>query len=142
MTPVFEMALRTGNWGPRASMLSFHASVSIELSPADRPGVLIRLVDGLPAVPRELTSDDVVQLSVCDAGGRARLTIRPGAGAVERVAGPIPAGAWELRIEGLAQRSLVLYARPGQPFPTDEDLDVLAATAQSASGVGIDTPHA
>jgi hypothetical protein len=132
MADTFAMALRTGNWGPLLWELGPHTPVTIELAPADRPGVLVRLVDGLPDVPRELSSADVVELIVLAPSGKPRLTLAPSTGAVERQPSHTGEGVWELRIECTGQRSLHLYSLAGTPFPTDAELEALASVVVPA----------
>ena len=83
-TPTYDMALRTGNWGTLGYMLSFHAAVSVQLAPEDEDGVLVRLVKGLPRVPRDLREPEVT------AGQRPR---RRRYGAAHRAPRRRPGGA-------------------------------------------------
>lgn len=74
---VLAMGLRTGSWGSLPFMLPFHSTVTLELAPDDRPDLLVRLVDGIPSVPRELAVTDVVELDVNLPSGSPRLKLRP-----------------------------------------------------------------
>ena len=123
------MAVRTGNWGWRATMLSWHSPATVELAPPDAPGVLVRVTDGLPQVPRDLTVQTVVELAVCDAAGAPVLLLRPADGTVERHDDRDPGAVWELRIEATDNRAGHLYARAGTPFPDPATLDALAQAA-------------
>ena len=127
---IFPMRLRTGNWGRNNYELRRHAPVVIELAPADAPTVLLRIVDGAREVPRELTSHDVVELSVLTSSGVARLVVAPHKGGVERASHGSTDGVWELTLQGARQDSLHLYADTDTPFPSDEVLDRLAAIDQ------------
>jgi hypothetical protein len=132
MTLLLQMALRTGNWGPLHYELAPHSPVTVELAPADRPGVLVRILDGLPDVPRELAVADVLELEVAAPSGRSRLRLAPPAGSAEWRRGQTDEGAWELRIEASGQRSLHLYSLAGTPSPSDAELEALAAVAVPA----------
>ena len=125
-TPTHVLQLRSGNWGWQGVALSSHSTVSLQLAPVDAPGVLVRFVEGLPPVPRELGAEEILELSLNDGSGAPRLLARPPQGSVERLEAPAPA-EWELRIEATEQRAIYLYARRGTPFPSDEELDALAA---------------
>ncbi len=127
MTDTFAMALRTGNWGPLLWEFAPHSPVTIELAPADRPGVLVRIHDGLPDVPREITVADILELDVAAPSGRSRLRLAPPTGSVEWRREQTGEGTWELRIECSGQRSLHLYSRAGTAFPPDAELEALAA---------------
>lgn len=132
MTHAFEMAVRTGSWGPLYYELSFHAPVTVELAPDERPGVLIRILHGLPAVPRELTATDVIELVAAAPSGKPRLRLVLPTGTVEWqqvLTGDEP---WELRMECTDQRSLHLYSLAGTPFPSDADLEALASVVVPA----------
>ncbi len=122
------MALRTGNWGPLLYELAPHSQAVVELAPQDHPGVLVRFVDGLPAVPRELLADDVLDIVVVAPSGKVCLRVTPPDGAAEVPRGRSGEGSWELRIECTGQRSLHLYSLTGTPFPTDAELEALAAS--------------
>ncbi len=128
MATISDMAVRTGNWGLQGIFLSFHAPVRIELAPADAEGVLVRLVEGIPSVDRELTVDRVSHLVVADAKGAPRLELWPSRGLAEHHDGPAPTGDWGLLVEGGPEERVHLYARPGTPFPSDEVLARLTAT--------------
>ena len=128
MTTTYAMGLRTGSWGPQPFMLSFHSDVVVELAPADGPGVLLRILEGARAVPRELGVAELAELAICTPGGKPVLTVRPGEGRADRGAHPgSPEGVWELRLEGADGESLHLYARDGTPFPSEAELGALAA---------------
>jgi hypothetical protein len=132
MTDRSAMALRTGNWGPLLYELGPHSPVTVELAPDDRPGVLVRFLDGLPDVPRELTAADVAELVVAAPSGRSRLRLTVPTGSVEWQHVLTGEGAWELRIECTGQRSLHLYSLTGTPFPSDADLESLASAVVPA----------
>jgi hypothetical protein len=132
MTHAFEMAVRTGSWGPLYYELAFHAPVTVELAPDDAPGVLVRILQGLPAVPRELTAADVVELSVAAPSGWPRLRLSLKTGEVEWQHVLVGEDPWELRVECTGQRSLHLYALAGTPFPTDAELEALASVVVPA----------
>jgi hypothetical protein len=125
MTGTHTLQVRGGNWGWQGLMLSPHSTVHLQLAPEDAPGVLVRILDGVPTVPRELGRAEILSLSINDAAGKPRLLLEAREGAVTRVDGPAP-GEWELRIEGTDQRHVYLYARPGTPFPSEAELDALA----------------
>jgi hypothetical protein len=124
----YEMGLRTGSWGAQPFMLSFHSSVVVELAPAQAPGVVLRILTGAPVVPRELGAADLTELALCTPSGKSVLTLRPRESRVDRAAhAGSPEGVWELRVEGSDGQSLHLYARGGTPFPSDAELEALAA---------------
>lgn len=127
MTHTFEMALRTGNWGPLLYELAPHSQAVVELAPPELPDVLVRILDGLPAVPRELMAGDVLELVVVAPSGHERLRLAPPSGTVDLQHGRSGEGSWELRVECTGQRSLHLYALAGTPFPADAELEALAA---------------
>jgi hypothetical protein len=129
----YEMGLRTGSWGPQPFMLSFHSSVVVELAPPEAPGVLLRIVHGASAVPRELGAADLAELAVCAPSGKPVLSLRPGDRRADRDAhATSPEGVWELRVEGTDGQSLHLYAGSGTPFPSDADLEALTSIASSS----------
>ncbi len=127
------MAVRTGHWGRTGIMLPFHAPVDVELAPG-APGVLVHLVGGPPAVPRELTVGVLASLDVNDDSGSPVLAIRPAEGAVERRDGAGTPGRWELALESVDGDVLHLYALPGTPFPTSAVLDDLARAVTERVG--------
>jgi hypothetical protein len=132
VTHTFAMALRTGNWGPLLYELAPHSQAVVELAPANQPGVLVRIIEGLPAVPRELVAADVVEMVVTTPSGKARLRLAPPTGTAESQPGRSGEGSWELWVECTGQRSLHLYSRPGTPFPTDAELEALASVVVPA----------
>ena len=129
MASTYAMGLRNGNWDYPAMELAWHCDVEVQLAPDDAPGVLVRFVSGISLVTRELGAADVVEIQVCGPTGQPVLSVRPADGSVELRAGTRPGGEWELRIAATGQRQVHLYARPETPFPSEEDLDALAAAA-------------
>jgi hypothetical protein len=127
VTDTFAMAVRTGNWGTQGIMLSFHAPVSVQLAPADAPGVLVRIVHGVPSVDRELTGKQISSLVLANAGGAPLLTLTPAARRVERRHPASEPTDWALVIEGSGHERLHLYSRPGTRFPTDQVIDALTS---------------
>ncbi len=130
---VFDMNVRTGNWGRVVYLLPHFAHATVELMPADAAGVLVRVLEGVTPVPRELRVEDVESLTVATSSGKPRLVLRPAQGTVERLDGGSLDGAWELQIEGGDQRSLHLYARKGTPAASEELLDALATVVATAT---------
>ena len=129
MANTYAMGLRNGNWDYPGVVLAWHSDVEVQLAPDDAPGVLVRFVSGIPVVTRELVAADVVEIQVCISSGQPVLSVRPADGSVEREGHTGTGGEWELRIAATQQRQVHLYARSHTPFPTDDDLDALAAAA-------------
>ncbi len=132
----YAMRVRTGSWGWPAFEMSPHSPLKVELAPPDAPGVLVRLVHGPPALPAEFDGGVVRELSINDGSGKPRLLVRPADGTVERPAGARPEGEWELRLEGPNQRGFHLYAAPGTPFPSEQDLEALSAAVAAPTPPG------
>ena len=127
MVTTYAMGLRNGNWDYPGLVLAWHSDVEVQLAPDDAPGVLVRFVSGIPVVTRELVAADVVEIQVCTPSGHPVLSVRPADGSVDREEHTGGGGEWELRIAATAQRQVLLYARPNTPFPSELDLDALAA---------------
>ena len=112
-TDVLEMRVRTANWGPVVFTALPHAPVELELAPVEAPEVVVRFRRGVTSVPRELTAQDIAQLTFCGSSGRPLL-------------GSTPEGAWSLLIEGRDRDQLNFYQDDAAAFPSDATLARLA----------------